>query len=286
MTEKNDKVGSIINFKFLKKAIIGASICLLLIYLATLPFILKPKYESEAIVYVPLTLLSQQLNQHGIGFGNDKEIDLYIQLLKSKQLADSILQSPEFGFNTSKGNSNNSQLYSSLESKMRIEKTRYGSVSIKVRDENPQKAADIANKTIEFGERIKYHILNPNRIEALKNAQSLYDQKRTQIDSLETIIYSYEPGRAKAIDNFQYNKAINIYNKELIELIERKDAFEREKRNFDTPLPKPYIVSSAFPASKPVWPIPWLLCLIGVCLYIFIVFAIEIVKRDLVKTPK
>jgi capsular polysaccharide biosynthesis protein len=78
--------------KIVKRALIGSIACALLVFIVTSPWLIKPLYESEVIVYVPLTILSQQLNQQGIGFASDREIDWYIQILKSNQLADSLIK--------------------------------------------------------------------------------------------------------------------------------------------------------------------------------------------------
>lgn len=259
-----------------KKVIFGLLICVTLVYLAASPLFTKPLYESEIIVYVPLTILSQQLNQQGIGFANSNEIDFYIQNLKSHMLLDSLIK--RFSLKDNECHPNYS-VYKKLESRIDIEKTRYNSVSIKVRDSNPNKAAAMANYMVSMGELVKQQLLYPNRKEALNYSKSLFEQKNVQVSIIENEIDSIERNDASK-NSKPYIRLMSIYNQELQELITRKNQYERAQKDFNTPLPKVYIVSGAFASNKPVWPHPWMLCAIGLFGYLFIIIIIEIIKRD------
>jgi uncharacterized protein involved in exopolysaccharide biosynthesis len=70
---------------------------------------------------------------------------------------------------------------------------------------------------------------------------------------------------------------------ELQELISRKDLYEREQKNFDTPLPKAYVISSAVPSQKPVSPRPKLYSVLGAGIYLFLFLTIQIIRRDIYK---
>lgn len=259
-----------------KKVIFGLLICVTLVYLAATPLFTKPLYESEIIVYVPLTILSQQLNQQGIGFANSYEIDYYIQILKSHLLLDSLIK--RFPLKNNNGQQNSS-VYKKLESRIEIEKTRYNSVSIKVRDSNPEKAAAMANYIVSMGELVKQQLLYPNRKEALVYSKSLFEQKNVQVSIIENEIDSIQRNEVLKTSRL-FIRLMSIYNQELQELITRKNQYERAQRDFNTPLPKVYIVSDAYASNKPAWPHPWILCAIGLFGYLFIIIIIEIIKRD------
>jgi len=259
-----------------KRVIFGLLICVTLVYLATTPLFTKPLYESEIIVYVPLTILSQQLNQQGVGFANSNEIDFYIQILKSHVLLDSLIK--RFSLKNNEGQPNSSN-FKKLESRIEIEKTRYNSVSIKVRDGNPDKAAAMSNFIVSMGELVKQQLLFPNRKEALNYAKSLFEQKNVQVSIIENEIDSIERKGIPKTSRL-YIRIMNIYNQELQELIIRKNQYERAQKDFNTPLPKIYIVSGAYASNKPAWPHPWILCTIGLFGYLFIIIIIEIIKRD------
>jgi hypothetical protein len=235
------------------------------------------------IVYVPLTILSQQLNQQGIGFASDREIDWYIQILKSNQLTDSLIKKYElftyFKINASDFDSKN-QLYRKMGSRVIIDKTQYGSVSIRVRDRDPKRAADMANDIIELGEVIKKNLLFPNRQESMRYVTSLYNQKAADVARLERSLDSLTNTPQGVRKDYLYNKTLTLYNLEFQELISRKSIYEREQKNFDTPLPMAYIISSAVPKSQAIWPRRGLLTVAGAGIYLLLLVVFEIVRRD------
>lgn len=290
MEKSLDNISWIWQIKFLKKALIGGIITSVLIFVVTLPCFMRPLYEAEVIVYVPLTILSQQLNQQGIGFANDHEIDWYIQILKSNQLDDSLVNhfrlANSYKVDTSKI-AYKSKLYSILDSRINIEKTRYGSVSLKVRDADPKIAVEMANEIVNYGEIIKKNLLQNNRLASLFYAQNLFDQKSKEISRLEKSLDSLQILLNNKLGDSRLlmDKTLRIYNFELQEFISRKEVYEREKNGFDSPLPKTYIVSSPMPASIPIWPKQWLFMLTGTFIYLFLLLFIEIIKRD-IKTIK
>jgi uncharacterized protein involved in exopolysaccharide biosynthesis len=265
------------NFRFIIKAASGTVLTLLAVYFVTSPAIIKPLYESEVIVYVPLAILSQQLNQQGIGFGSEKEIDLYIQILKSSIMTDSLNKRfeliPKYGI---KDNTlyAESRLYQIVKSRIIIEKTRYGSVSVRVFDHDPVLAAEMANTMISLGEKIKKNIFDPNRIEAMKHAQNLYEQKETELANLREKIDKLNQ------NDIIYERTVHLYNLEMPELIARKSIYERKKKELETPLPNAYIISSAVPASGPKVPNRRMLALLGAGLYLFLLLVIEIIRHD------
>jgi len=276
---KPDDISWLWRFLFTWRTAIGVIVCVLLAFLVTMPVVMKPVYESETIVYVPLTILTQQINQQGIGFANEHEVDSYIQILKSNTMADSLIK--RFGLRENKGQ-NNSNLYKKLESRIKIEKTRYSSVSIKVRDQDPEKAAAMANSMIDLCEIIKQHLFYPNRLEALLYSKSLFEQKASEVAKLENELDSLEKHSSLPVlkNNWRYTKVMNIYKQELQELISRKNRYELAQKDCDTPLPRVYVISPAMATDKPEWPKRWLMCVLAAVGYLFIILVIEIIKRD------
>jgi uncharacterized protein involved in exopolysaccharide biosynthesis len=74
--------------RFIVIAVSGFVTVCLAGYLATSPVFIRPIYQSESLIFVPLTILSKQIEQQGIGFASDREIDAHIQILESGQLRD------------------------------------------------------------------------------------------------------------------------------------------------------------------------------------------------------
>jgi len=273
--------------KMVKKAAIGSIACALLVFMVTSPWVIEPLRESEAIVYVPLTILSQQLNQHGIGFASDREIDWYIQILKSNQLADSLIERYDlahyFKIDSSDVDAKN-QVYRKIESRIAIDKTRYGSVSIRVRDNDATRAADIANDIVVLGELIKKELLFPNRQESMRYASSLYKQKSIEVSNLEKSLDSLMETPRGIKKDYLYEKMLTLLNLELQELTSRKGLYELEQKNFDTPLPAAYVISSAVPESQAIWPKRGLLMGAGAAIYLLLLLVFEIIRRDNRKT--
>ncbi|HEY4788488.1 MAG TPA: hypothetical protein VIH57_20700 [Bacteroidales bacterium] len=284
MDENKEDITWIRKAIFSWKTGIGLVICIVLIYLATMPLLITPLFESEAIVYVPLTIPNQQINQQGIGFAGDHEVDAYIQILRSNALADSLIQ--HFGLNKRAG-INMADLYASLESHIKIDKTRYSSVSIKVRDRSPETASAMANDIIALGESIKCTLFLPNRREAMLYSKSLYDEKAAEVISLEKTLDSLERKTPPELlkRDFKYEKILTTYRLELQEMVSRKNQYEHANKDFETPLPKAYIISQAVPMDHPVWPKRGLMCVLGAFAYLFIVLITEIIKRDVRKKP-
>jgi len=287
MKNRAEDMSWLLQKKFMMRASLGALGSAMLVFIVTMPFIIKPLHEAEVIVYVPLTILSQQLNQQGIGFASDREIDWYIQILKSNQLTDSLIKKYNlftyFKIDTSDIDSKN-QLYRKMESRIIIDKTRYGSVSIRVRDNDPKRDDDMANEIIVLGEVIKRNLLFPNRQESMRYVTRLYNQKELEVARLQNTLDSLRETPRGSKSDYLYSKMLTLYNLELQELIARKGIYEREQKNFDTPLPMAYIISSAVPKSQTIWPRRGLLMGAGAGIYLLLLVAFEIVRRDNRKT--
>ncbi|MFA6128299.1 MAG: hypothetical protein WC699_13435 [Bacteroidales bacterium] len=254
-------------------------------YLLTSPMFVKPMYQSESLIFVPLTILSKQIEQQGIGFASDREIDAHIQILESGQMRDSLIQrfhlDREFGIdlNIPGGRSN---LHGILDSRIYIQKTRFSSVSILVKDSDPERAAEMANAIVDLGNNIKEDLLSANRKGALDYAQTLYDNKIVDVQNLEHKIDSISiiSGAASASDRNLLSKLQTVYATELQELAGRKNHLEREQRSFETELPKAYVISKAIPNDHPDSPKRLLITLAAALFYLFIVFVFIIVRRD------
>ena len=177
----------LLNGKFIKWLLIGmVAVFVFTLFLSSSIFI-RPLYRSEAIIYVPLTLFSQQYEQQGIGFASDAEIDGHIQMLQSTQLLDSLNEvyglAAAYGIDVSRPGGLE-RLYRKASDRISIQKTRYGSVSISVRGENAQTAADIANEIVRLGDVIKNGLLMENRLAAYRFAKDLYESKLAEIDAI------------------------------------------------------------------------------------------------------
>ncbi len=276
-------ISSLITSGFMKWLGAGILITAILAYVVTSPVFVKPMYESEAIIYVPLTLFSQQFDQQGIGFGNNIEIDGHIQILRSSRLLDSL--DSRFGFAKLWDipiwdSGGRSRLYKKIQSRIDISKTRYSSVSVSVRDHDSERAAQMANAIVEFGDVIKEEILLENRLSAYQFSKELFEQKQAEILVLEErmeLINDEKESLTPASDSFRQRI---LYEAELWELTARKNQYEKLRKSLNTSLPRSYIVSSAIASHSSVWPPRLLIAAGAVFFYFLIAVFIQILRKD------
>ncbi len=278
-TELN--ISSLITPSFLKWLGGGIFITVILAYIVTSPVFVKPMYRSEAIIYVPLTLFSQQFDQQGIGFGNNIEIDGHIQILRSTRLLDSLDRN--FGFSERwnillSDAGGLSQVYQKLQSRIDISKTRYSSVSVSVRDHDPQKAARMANAIVRYGDVIKEEILLENRLSAYGFAREIFEQKQAEIFAIEKRLEEFNNENENHTSDTESFRQRIMYEAELWELTARKNQYEKLRKSLDTPLPRSYIVSSAIAPHKPAWPPRFLIAAGVVFFYILVAFFIRVIS--------
>lgn len=273
--------------KIITRILLGSLLSGGLVYLLTSPWIIQPHYQSEALIYVPLTILVKQIEQQGIGFASDVEIDGHIQILKSTHMRDSLIA--RFGFDhemniDAEELGGKSKLYRAISNRIDIQKTRYNSVSVRVLDRNPERAAAIANAIIELGDIIKEDILRANRKEVYLHAKTHYENKEQSVLELEKRIDSIErsirPGRNERLVNNELFKLRTLYSLELQELSGRKNHLETIQRGFNTALPSAYVISRAIPEATPVWPRRKLWSLAAMLTFIVVVVVIEVIRRD------
>ena len=270
---------------FLKWLLIGSVSTLVLVYIATSPIFIKPLYRSEAVIYVPLTLFSQQFEQHGIGFASDAEIEGHIQILNSTALLDSLNKKFKlynlWGIDMDSPDAH-SRIYKRLRSRISLEKNRHNAVSITVSDPDAKRAADMANAIVSLGDAIKEDMLKENRLAAYRFAQELYKQQQAQVNELEEKLKLLnKAGQEQKLSDITYhNRLLITYEAEMQELIERKSKYDTFRKSFEASLPKSYIVSPAFAEASPSWPPRILLAVAAMFGYIILLIAIEIIRKN------
>ncbi|TVQ86299.1 MAG: hypothetical protein EA393_12390 [Bacteroidetes bacterium] len=276
-------ISSLFTGSFLKWIAIGIVLTGILAYIATSPVFIKPMYRSEAIIYVPLTLFSQQFDQQGIGFASNVEIDGHIQILRSTQLLDSL----ERQFNLSglwnmnvKNDAGRNKVYQKIQLRIDISKTRYNSVSVSVRDHDPERAAAMANAIVRLGDIIKEDILLENRINAYQFARELFQQKEAEILMIEERLGMVTDETERIFPGTENLRQRTMYEAELWELTARKNQYEKLRKSLDTPLPRSYIVSPAIASHKPSWPPRIPITTGAIVFYILIALFVQIIRKD------
>lgn len=264
--------------------VIGSLGTFLLVFLITSSWIIKPRYASETLVFVPLTLFHKQFDQQGIGFGSNAEIDGHIQILQSSRLLDSL--DHRFGLMEQWGLSREdpqalSAYYSKIRKRMQVEKTRYGSVLVRMHSGNAEKAAQLANAVVALGDIIKQDILLENRLIALDFSKDLYEKKQEEIARLESRM-----GISDSLPDLTDKEALpltyrqrTVYEAELYELTALRNHYERLSKSLDIDLPRVYVISPAIPAHEAVWPPRLLLAVAGTFAFLILYIAAQIIRR-------
>ena len=275
----------LLNGKFIKWLTIGLVAVFAFTFFLTSSVIIRPLYRSEAIIYVPLTLFSQQYEQQGIGFASDAEIDGHIQMLKSTQLLDSLNAiyglADVYGIDiTQPGGLDN--LYNRISDRISIQKTRYGSVSISVMHEDAQTAADMANEIVRLGDVIKNDLLMDNRLEAYRFAKDLYESKRAEIDAIEQRLAAASVPEHAGQDGFstQMTRKRVGFEAELWELTERRNRYEMMRKSLEMDLPSSYRVTPAIAAGKPSWPPRILFASVAALAFALVFVFVEMIRKD------
>lgn len=284
MKNLNNELSWMLNARFLRWLFVGVVITFALTYMATSPLLIKPLYQAESIIFVPLTLFNKQFDQQGIGFGSSAEIDGHIQILQSTRILDSL--DKRFGLLrqiTSETDPEHalSLYYKKMRDKIKIEKTRYGSVSVAVQDHDAAKAAELANAIVMLGDIIKQDILLENRLIAVDFSRDLFEKKEQEIalleEKLNVIGKENDPTDLRLLN---IRRQQTIYEAELYELTALKNNHDKLLKSLDIDLPKVYVISSAIKAHKPVWPPRLLLASAATLIYIVLLFFITLITRE------
>jgi len=281
------RLSSLFTASFFRWLAIGVITTGVLAYFITSPVFVKPMYRSEAIIYVPLTLFTQQFDQQGIGFGSNVEIDGHIQILRSTQLLDSLIKQFDLTKqwnNDASDEGSRSRLYQKISSRVEITKTRYSSVSVRVRYYDPERAAAMANAIVRLGDVIKEEILLENRMNAYRFARNLYEQKQSEILAIEERFGKLTDERESQSPGAKSFRQRTLYEAELWELTARKSDYEKLRESLGTPLPRSYIVSSAVANYTPAWPARLPIITGVILLYIVVALFIQILRKDVQNT--
>jgi capsular polysaccharide biosynthesis protein len=284
MKNLNNELSWMLSTRFLRWLIVGAVTTFALTYMVTSPLLIKPLYQAESIIYVPLTLFNKQFDQQGIGFGSSAEIDGHIQILQSTRILDSL--DKRFGLLrqiTAETDPEHalSLYYRKMRDKIKIEKTRYGSVSVAVQDHDAAKAAELANAIVMLGDIIKQDILLENRLIAVDFARDLFEKKEQEIALLEEKInVTGKENDPTDLRLLNIRRQQTIYEAELYELTALKNNHDKLLKSLDIDLPKVYVISPAIKAHKPVWPPRLLLASAATLIYIVLLFFITISTRE------
>ena len=142
------------------------------------PKLLKPRYRSQAVVY-PV-----YLNSYSI----ESVSDQLLQLLESNSTRDSIVSHfnlvEHYGLDTATQGGRNA-LYYMYSERVKIEKTRYESVDIRVTDEDPVQARNMVLEILHQTDLLARRLQRENSRQLLAIVRSSIERTEARMDSVE-----------------------------------------------------------------------------------------------------
>lgn len=277
------------------------------------PLVIKPKYKSEVIFY-PTTINSianamlTDLNKREadlLAFGEEEQAENALQLLNSSALQSRIARNFDL-INHYKINKDGRTPQFILAKKMAnnitFKRTRHLAVSIQVLDENPVKAAEIANGIASLYDSVKTEIQNQVAKEALVILQDQFKKKEEEVwdirvrlkqlgDSgilnyeeqsraIAEEIYKLGPNTPKGIalrkdqqELAKYAGEFTYLNETLILELENlsiaRKRYERALVDVEKTLPQKFELTRGEVAEKKSYPIRWLIVLLSILTALF-----------------
>lgn len=289
-----------------KKQLIYVAIASVVIS-AVVSFLLTPKYKSTVIFYPTtnnsisnalLTDLSQR-QKDPLEFGEEEEAEKALQILQSARLTERLTRN----FNLMKHykideNSplKNTILQKKIDNNISYSRTRYLSIKIEVLDEDPKKAADIANGISNLYDTIKNEIQQEVAVPALAIMKRALQAKENEVNQIkadilkigENGVTNYEEqsralaeeiykarskGTQKQIDDLmaqqkelvsfggQFTSLTETLQLELDKLSDLKAKYEKAEVDVNERLTNKFTVSSGSPAEQRSYPVRKLIVL-------------------------
>lgn len=142
------------------------------------PSFMHPRYRSQAVVY-PVNISTYSI---------ESESDQLMQLLESNSIRDSLIARfrlvEHYGIDTSKAEGHSLMRYMFSE-RVKIEKTRYESVDIRVTDEDPVLARDMVQAVLDQGNQLARRLQRGKSAELLAVVRQDLARTRRGLDSVE-----------------------------------------------------------------------------------------------------
>lgn len=255
------------------------------------PAFITPLYESEAVVY-------PSINDP---YSDETFTEQMIQVMQSNEIMDSVVKDFDLmeHYRISTGYKYwKTALISEYRENVRVSRTPYDAVVVKVLDKDPEIACAMVNDIVRLFDQKLQRMQKSKSLQAMKMYEYSLSHQEKFIDSLRdrlnTIALEYGvisvPEQSKEVSKAYINggndkakelkKNLETYGPEVIALTERivsesevysytKYEYEEFVRHYNTELSFTNIVSEPYVSDKKAYPIRWVvvvLCGLGACL--------------------
>ncbi|MCF8253186.1 MAG: hypothetical protein K9H61_11650 [Bacteroidia bacterium] len=182
--------------KWRKKLIIICAISAILSIIISSPWIIKPKFQSTAVFYpstnnsISSALLtdSRVKQKDPLEFGEQVAAQQYVQILESDYLKGKVIKQfnlvEHYRIDTS-DKEINYKMGKMYNKNISAKKTPYASIEVIVLDEDPVKAADVANGIVMILDSVKTEVQRRLALQALSIIETEYKRKEEEINSIK-----------------------------------------------------------------------------------------------------
>lgn len=168
--------------KYQKQLLIVSSAAVVLSVIFSMPWFIKPKYKSTAVVY-PANI---------IAFGSETPDEQMVQVFQSDdiktQIANEFNLYETYGIDTTKDKSYKTKLIKEFNENITIDKTELVSVQIEAMHPNPVVARDIVNRMIELFNQKERSLQKEKAMELVTILKKQLNDKRTEMDSMDVLV--------------------------------------------------------------------------------------------------
>lgn len=259
-------------------------------------FFIPKKYLSTAIIY-PYNAHTREQIVTNPQFGYEVETEQLMQLLESNSMRDRTVEEFKlydyYGIDTNQS-AWRSELNLKYISDITFFRSKYLSVVINVRMEDPELAADVANFQVSEVDDYRDAIFKSNREMEFAHVEQEYNESKANLAALKDSIYALSGNSGLLynfilnLDNENYDPSSFITTPELEGPIneyvyqhernkEFRIRFNSMKEALSSPLPSVYSIDTAVPSYKKVSPSFILNALIGAMLVFLLTMTFKMI---------
>ena len=170
--------------------------------------LMKPEYQSSGIIYPTPTNSPEKILEEP-QFGYDVDADWLMQVLKSEMVKDTLVKL--FGlvdyFRLDTNNRNwRDELDKKYDKTISFERTRYMSIKIAARTENPELSANLVNAVINRIDGIREKIFKENTRSAVMHYENAFFEKMALVNQLVDSLHALRNENASASVNLLYKQ--------------------------------------------------------------------------------
>jgi capsular polysaccharide biosynthesis protein len=310
-TTRNHDQGSFDLVLFLwarRRLIIGVTLLAMITGLVA-AFVITPQYKSEVIMFPAITQSASKalLNEQSTGrddilaLGDEEDSEQLMQILHSDKVRDRVAQVFDL-FTVYKidpeSKHKNTELREAYNDHIKFEYTKFSSVRVQVMDEDPQRAADIANFISDQVDTVWKEMARERAEKGFNLVRSKVEQLEADIramgDSMRVLrelgVHDYHTqteryneylgaaivkGDQRAVKEFEERfKVLAQYGGAYVTLQDRlfnetkrlsilRMKLEQAQADLESDLPHKFVVNKAQPADKKSYPVRWLVVAIS-----------------------